>query len=169
MVCENCKHELDKPAAYCPKCGKLVQRKSLLVLGATVVVVLLGAIGYGTFSSSLAPSPSTLAPHLLKDVWKQGHSVWLFLVVKRDLDSSAAQKLTDYYASKYSSATVLNIDMFCDDKYASHPSVESKISDSEFYSHILYSYTGGPAESVLHTRSNPLDPKQGSACTGSQQ
>lgn len=154
---------------YCPRCGRLVQRKSLLILGIVVVVVLLCGAAYWMLSSSTVPPPSNLKAHLVNDVWKDGKTVWLFIVVQKNLDQPAAQNIINYYASQYASAAILNIDMFCDAKYATRSSVDhSNLSDSEFYSHVLYSYLKSSIDNGFYTPSNPVDPHQGEACRAKQ-
>jgi hypothetical protein len=94
-----------------------------------------------TPESSARTEPALQLPaHRLNDVWKQGQSIWLFLVVDSRLSAEDAHRLTEHYNLQYSDAKILNIDMFCDDMYASHAFVSparGSISDSEFYSHVL--------------------------------
>ena len=112
-----------------------MQRKSLLILGIALVIVGFCAAGYWMSSStspssSTVPGPAAVARHIVKDIWKYGaqnsRSVWLFIVVENRLGTGEAQKLIDYYESQYEAAWMLSIDMFCDDRYASHEFVQSR-------------------------------------------
>jgi hypothetical protein len=165
MTCQKCGHVCDEPATYCPVCGGLVQGKSLLILGITFTILLFAGFGYWTVNSSYQPF-SGLLRHRVNDVSQEGQSVWVFLVADANLSDEAARQLVDHYRSQYPEAKVLNIDILCDDKYTSHSFADkqSAISDSEFYAHVLFSYIMGPVETVLHTRSNPIERGQGSAC-----
>jgi hypothetical protein len=158
--------------ANCP----IEDRMPKVVDNILVLALLCGLTACSSPPAGSQAAPGTLAPsqpvpsppvpaHRVNDVWKSGPSVWLFLVVDSSLSEEGARQLAGHYRSQYPDAKVLNIDMFCDDRYASHVFVDTRsISDAEFYSHVLYSYMTGPFETVFHTPSNPANRAQGSGC-----
>jgi len=96
----------------------------------------------------IANTPIGQPPHRLTDVWQSGSLVWIFIVVDPHMSEADARSIVNTYDKKYRSALVLNIDIFGDATYAAHKFTEdTRISDKEYYAHVLYSYMrGGPGE-----------------------
>jgi hypothetical protein len=116
-----------------------------------------------------ANSDATVPPHQVNETWKRpwkpGVTAWLFLVVKPDLSESDAWAIINYYDRQYSKDSILNIDMFCGTPYATHKSIDDpKISDQEYYRHVLYSFMRGPYERSFNSPSHPAYEGQGSEC-----
>jgi hypothetical protein len=91
--------------------------------------------------------------------------VWLFVVGSPKLSESDARTIIRTYDDKYPAARVLNIEIFCDEKYAAYRFVDDpSISDRERAAHILYSFMRSDGSRYFYTPMNPEVPGQGSAC-----
>lgn len=111
--------------------------------------------------------PAALPPHSLSDSWQSpnGWTVWLFIVVGSTTSEQDAWAIVNSYDARYASATILNIELFCDATYAAHRFVEDPaVTDQEYYSHVLYSFMRKPTGRLFHTRRDPEIEGQGSAC-----
>lgn len=179
-VCRFCGRDLPQGGAGAPQsqaAPTMPPRKShgwlpvVLVL-ALLTVAIIGCI----FASSVASvfsdlrgstplATPQLPNHRVNDVLNEGQTTWLFIVADPTLSEASVRALVDYYRDKYSGRKVLNISVFCDDKYASSKYVlEPTISDEEFYAHVLGHYMDSPIATVFWTPANPYVEGQASAC-----
>ena len=192
IACPDCGNRVSDLAAACPKCGRpttpgastpprsdpgpaapspdrsKVIARGVFLLIAIVLIVLVSIIssekrlvGTGTQASPRVAVPPP--PHQVTDIHGAGtKSIWYFIVVGKATSTTDLEKIAAYYAAQHRNASVLNVDIFCDTKYASYATgIESAIPDREYYSHVVYDYMTGKFAQAH----GPIDhPGLGSAC-----
>ena len=134
----------------------------LCILGCGIILAFSSM--FNTGATSIAPSPATPVPTPAAESSTPGPTAtahelppheltyagtpfgvkdyWLLIIVDKNLPENQARILVDYYDRLYSDANTLIIDFHCDDLYATEAAVTNpKLKDTEYYSHVLYSYT----------------------------
>jgi len=117
-----------------------------------------------------APPPAPIPAHRVCDIDESsnGVSVSVFTVVDPNLSVEDAWAIFRDYEKRYPRATVaLNVDLFCDSKYAHHRFLnDPSVSDRQYYAHVLYSFTKAASGVEIFTRgqTDAFHPGVGTAC-----
>jgi hypothetical protein len=155
-----------RPAAARPR---LHMGSVLVGVGLTVVVAILSCIAVAALlpsSDSRSSRPTATAvllpPHRINSMHGPP-SVWLYIVVDKDLTESEARIIADHYNEEYKSATVINIDFHCDDTYASDETGEFVLDDM-YYPHVMYSFHRSRIQTRFYGPNRPIISTMGSAC-----
>jgi hypothetical protein len=112
----------------------------------------------------------SLPTHTVNDFWDNGKGTNFayFIVADKSLTDEEAKTIISYYEDKHPRYKIINIWIFCDSTYAEEKYLnDNSVSDSQFFSHVMYWYMAGEWTNVgksLQTEPDSTLPTFRSAC-----